>query len=219
MAPWPSSVRDAIVAFVSQPRTADEVVCRYGLPPRETRAYLRWLIRNGDLKRVGLNVYAPRDYAGPVPERRAVGRARHGAQREAIMAFVSRPRTIREIKAHLRPPGRNLSRHIREMARLGDLKRVAPGIYAPRDYAGPPPELWTIKRPRPGTQRAAIMRFVSQPRTIREVSEHLGYQVRTIGAQLVVLTRIGFLKRVAPGVYAPRDYAGPPPNHQKKTAP
>jgi DNA-binding Lrp family transcriptional regulator len=144
-----------------------------------------------------------------MPERRASMRPRPCTHREAIIRFVSQPRAIGEIEAQVGRPGQNVASHLREMARLGYIKRVGPGIYAPRDYAGPMPEHWAIKPPRPGTQREAILRFVSQPRAIREVAEHLGYPAGTIKAQLTMLTRIGFLKRVGPGIYAPRDYAGP----------
>jgi hypothetical protein len=57
--------------------------------------------------------------------------------RDAILAFMTGPRSAGQIAEHIERPVPTATGHLRAMIRLGLVRRIAFGTYAPAAYTGP----------------------------------------------------------------------------------
>lgn len=57
--------------------------------------------------------------------------------RDAILAFMTGPRSASQIAEHIERPVPTATGHLRAMIRLGLVRRIAFGTYAPAAYIGP----------------------------------------------------------------------------------
>lgn len=70
----PQPIRDAILRFMSQPRSAGEIAEHIERPVPTTTGHLRAMIERGLVRRIAFGTYALSDYAGPdvrIPQRRS----------------------------------------------------------------------------------------------------------------------------------------------------
>jgi len=73
-APRPQPVRDAILTFLTIPRSASEIAEHIDRPVPTTTGHLRAMIRCGLVRRIAFGTYAPGSYDGPsvqLPQRRS----------------------------------------------------------------------------------------------------------------------------------------------------
>jgi len=72
--PRPQPVRDAILNFLTIPRSAGEIAEHIDRPVPTTTGHLRAMIQCGLVRRIGFGTYAPGSYDGPavqLPQRRS----------------------------------------------------------------------------------------------------------------------------------------------------
>jgi len=100
--------------------------------------------------------------------------------RDAILRFLTSPRSAAEIAEHIERPVPTTTGHLRAMIECGLVSRIAFGTYAPRDYTGP-----AIRLPLRRSQSSKALRahlFVH----LRERSSIRGLHLKTgVSADLV----------------------------------
>lgn len=62
----PQPIRDAILAFLTEPRSARAIAAHIGRPVPTATGHLAAMRRKGLVRRLGYAAYARADYAGPV---------------------------------------------------------------------------------------------------------------------------------------------------------
>jgi hypothetical protein len=65
------------------------------------------------------------------------------------------------------------------------------------------------RRPRPQPIRDAILRFMTGPRSAGDIAEHIERPVPTTTGHLRAMIRLGLVRRIGFGTYAPGTYNGP----------
>lgn len=91
--------------------------------------------------------------------------------RDAIMRFLTEPRSAGEIAEHIERPVPTATGHLGAMMRLGLVHRVGYGTYAPAAYCGP-----KVKRPCRRSQSSSELR--------RQLRELLSYRCSIRGLRL-----------------------------------
>lgn len=164
-----SPIRTALLLFLAQPRTVNEVAAHLGRPILHIRASLSAAKRLGLVKRIAKATYVRGDdaslmpccsenaSAGPLSSRRNGGlfplhaiprpeivalheelgplATRSAPIREAILLFLSQPRTAREIAEHINRPVPTATGHLSAALKRGLVKRMAGSAYVRSDYA------------------------------------------------------------------------------------
>ncbi|HKM61290.1 MAG TPA: hypothetical protein VJY39_02255 [Acidisphaera sp.] len=197
----PQPIRDAILAYLTEPRSARDIALHIDRPVPTATGHLAAMRRRGLTKRIAYAVYAPPDW--PAAAETMGQLARSQPTRTAILEYLTEPRSAREIALHIDRSGETTGSHLTDMRRRGLIKRVGYGVYALPD--SPTPEYPSGALVRPGTRRAAILAYLTEPRTVREITLHVDCSGR-MKEQLAAMNRRGLVKRVGYGVYAPLDW-------------
>src|SRR5208282_6499101 len=175
----PQPIRDAILAYLTELRSARDIALHIDRPVPTATGHLAAMRRRGLAKRVGYGVYAPVDWP-EAAETSALARSR--PIRDAILEYLTEPRAVREIAMHIKRGAWATDRHLRNMRRRGLIKRVGSGVYALPD--APIAEEPSTARVRPGTIRAAILEYLAEPRTAREIALHISRPRRATAKHL-----------------------------------
>src|SRR5271165_5851478 len=198
----PQPIRDAILAYLTEPRLARDIALHIDRPVPTATGRLAAMRRRGLVKRIAYAVYAPPDW--PAPAETMGQSAKSQPTRTAILAYLTEPRSVRQITLHIDRSSDTTRSHLTDMRRRGLIKRVGRGVYARSD--SPMPEYPSGSLVRPGTSRAAILAYLAEPRTVREIALHIDRSGPTTNDHLAVMNRRGLVKRVGYGVYAPLDW-------------
>jgi len=193
--------RTAILEYLTEPRSVRQIALHIDRSRETTGSYLTDMRRRGLIKRVGYGVYAPVDWP-EAAETSALARSR--PIRDAILEYLTEPRAVREIAMHIRRGAWATDRHLRDMRRRGLIKRVGSGVYALPD--APIAEEPSTARVRPGTIRAAILEYLAEPRTAREIALHISRPRRATAKHLTDMRRRGLIKCLGDAVYALPDW-------------
>ena len=194
----PQPIRDAILAYLTEPRLARDIALHIDRPVPTATGHLAAMRRRGLVKRIAYAVYAPPDW--PAPAETMGQSAKSQPTRTAILAYLTEPRSVRQITLHIDRSSDTTRSHLTDMRRRGLIKRVGRGVYARSD--SPMPEYPSGSLVRPGTSRAAILAYLAEPRTVREIALHIDRSGPTTKDHLAVMNRRGLVKRVGYGVYA-----------------
>ncbi len=114
-------VRDAILAYMTEPRQAYEIASHTGRATASITGHMRAMLKLGLVDRIAYGRYS-RSGTEVVPPR-AVALARPHPLTEAIYACLDQPRTAQEIADHLGRPVKRLSSQLRKLRRIGLIHR------------------------------------------------------------------------------------------------
>ena len=193
--PLPAPVRDAILAFLSEPRTVAEATRHMGRA--SVKGYLNTLAHQGFVVRVGHGVYGrPGQGREGLPPRPVGDR---GVIRAAILAFLSEPRQAFEIAAQIKRSIPNATGHLGAMARLGLVVRVAYGRYARAGQGREVPPAGALAPPR--RHMAKALEAIACATSIDGVAGLLGISWAAASNELCRMVREGRAERVRPEVY------------------
>ena len=201
----PQPIRDAILAYLTEPRSARDIALHIVRPVPTATGHLAAMRRRGLAKRIAYAVYAPPDW--PAAAETMGQLARSQPTRTAILEYLTEPRSVREIALHIDRSRETTGSHLTDMRRRGLIKRVRYGVYALSD--SPMPEDPSGALVTPGTGRAAILAYLTEPRTVREIALHIDQSVLTVTGHLSAMQRRGLIRRVGSEVYALLDSPTP----------
>ena len=195
----PQPIRDAIIAYLSVPRLARDIALHINRPVPVATGHLAAMQRRGPAKRIGYAVYAPPDWPEAAEAFSALARSQPA--RAEILEYLTEPRTLREIALHVNHSRQTAATHLAAMHKRGLVKNLGSGVYALADSPPEPPMANASSQP----IRDAILRYLTEPRFVREIALHLDQPVLTVTGHLSAMQRRGLIRRVGPGVYAPLD--------------
>src|SRR5208337_461223 len=124
--------------------------------------------------------------------------------RDAILAYLTELRSARDIALHIDRPVPTATGHLAAMRRRGLAKRIAYATYAPPDWPEAAETMGQLARSQP--TRTAILEYLTEPRSVRDIALHIDPSRETTGSHLTDMRRRGLIKRVGYGVYAPVDW-------------
>ena len=157
--------------------------------------------RRGLAKRIAYATYAPPDW--PAAAETMGQLARSQPTRDAILEYLTEPRSVREIALHIDRSRETTGSHLTDMRRRGLIKRVGYGVYA-LPYS-PMPEYPSGSLVRPGTRSAPRSWIPDRAaHRARDRSAHRSFSGDRRTDILPACSRRGLIKRVGYGVYAPR---------------
>jgi len=122
-------IRDAILAFLGEPRQARDVAAHIGRPVSTATSHLATMRRRGLVVRIAHGRY---ERAEPAP---APDLARPAAAfvpspvRHAILAHLSEPRRLKDVAAHIGSSAGSAYSHLHELRRRGLVARIGRGRY------------------------------------------------------------------------------------------
>jgi DNA-binding MarR family transcriptional regulator len=125
------TVKDRILGFLDRPRCAHEIAAHIERSGSYTTAYLSRLLERDLVERVARGVYALPCGSGPFP--RPSPSLSPSPTQDRVLAFVTEPKTLREIAAHCGKSRSTTGAALRALIRAGRLRRVGVAL-----YAGPP---------------------------------------------------------------------------------
>src|SRR5271165_488307 len=198
----PQPIRDAILAYLTELRSARDIALHIDRPVPTATGHLAAMRRRGLAKRIAYATYAPPDWPAAAD---TLGKlARSHTISDAILEYLTEPRTVREIAVQIDRPGRVVPDHLTVMRRRGLIKRVGAGVYALP--SSPLSEEPSERSASSLAIRASILEYLTEPRTAREIGLHINRAWRPTANHLTGLRRRGLIKRVGYGVYAPPDW-------------
>ena len=86
--------------------------------------------------------------------------------RDAILAYLSEPRFVRDIALHIRRPVPTTTGHLAAMRRRGLVKRIGPAVYALPDSVMAAPVSPCARQDKPPAGRRSIALLLTQPRSV-----------------------------------------------------
>ena len=125
-----TSIALTILAFLAEPRSIAAVAEHVGQSGERTRSRIDDLRRLGLVVRVGYGTYAQAGRGIPLA---ATPQRRPQPMRDAIMAFLSQPRTAKAIAEHIHRPVPTATGHLAAMRRRGLVVRPGHATYARAD--------------------------------------------------------------------------------------
>ena len=200
-------IRDAIMAFLSEPRSARAIADRIGRPVPTATGHLGAMQRCGLVRRLGFAAYARADYTGPPLEFRPPPRM--SPVQLAIAAFLAEPRSRQAIADRFGLSANAIQGHLAALRARGEAVRIACRTWVSASHPAASGPI-SSARPRPVFDRTVA--FLTEPRSVAEMAAHLGRPARSVGHHLAKLARLGLIGRLEPGVYVRADCAGPAAN-------
>jgi len=123
----PQPIRDAILAFLGEPRQARDVAAHIGRPVSTATGHLAAMRRRGLVVRVAPGRY---ERADPMPDlARPAAVFVPSPVRQTILAHLSEPRRLKEVAARIGKPADYAYRHLDELCRRGLVARTGRGRY------------------------------------------------------------------------------------------
>ncbi len=120
-------IRDAILAFLGEPRQARDVAAHIGRPVSTATSHLATMRRRGLVVRVAHGRY---ERAEPAPDLARLAAAFVPSPvRHAILAHLSEPRRLKDIAAHVGSSAGSAYSHLDELRRRGLVARTGRGRY------------------------------------------------------------------------------------------
>jgi len=120
-------IRDAILAFLGEPRQARDVAAHVGRPVSTATSHLATMRRQGLVVRVAHGRY---ERAEPAPDlARPAAAFVPSLVRHAILAHLSEPRRLKDIAAHIGSSAGSAYSHLHELRRRGLVARTGRGRY------------------------------------------------------------------------------------------
>jgi hypothetical protein len=129
----PQPIRDAILAYLTEPRLARDIALHIDRPVPTATGHLAAMRRRCRVKRIAYAVYAAPDW--PAPAETMGPSAKSPLTRAAILAYLTEPRCVREIALHIDRSRETTGSHLTDMRRSGLIKRVGYGLYALPDLS------------------------------------------------------------------------------------
>src|SRR5208283_3423860 len=185
--------------YLTEPRTVREITLHVDCSGR-MKEQLAAMNRRGLVKRVGYGVYAPLDWPAAA-ETSALARSR--LIRDAILEYLTEPRTAREIALQINRPRRATAIHLTVLCGRGVIKCVGDAVYALPDSPVTAERSEAFVRQQPIHE--AILAHLTEPRRRASIALHTECSVSTLKRHLAALCRRGLVKRIGRGVYALTD--------------
>ena len=226
--PYPISraqpVRDAILAFLTEPRQVEAVAIHVNRSKSAAAQHLLAMRRRGLVVRASWETYARAD-THPAPPKPI---QRPQPIRDAILAFLAdQPRHAEAVAAHIARSTATATGHLAAMRRRGLVVRVGWGTYARADRCPTPPHPDSITRGNPVRDRVLACLDQHQPRTLNEVAQLAGMSADRAQPHLCLLghaglatqVRRGAYQRTSPSLDAAQPGTTPPPPAGKRCPP
>ncbi|GAV36811.1 Helix-turn-helix domain protein [Roseomonas sp. TAS13] len=123
----PQPVRDDILAFLSEPRHAYEIAAHTGRRTATITGHMQAMMRLKLVERVAYGVYARVGTLDALPPPAAL--LRPHPTKERILAFLTEPRHVSDIAAHLDSPRGSVAPQLRAMIDRGLVRRVRRSVF------------------------------------------------------------------------------------------
>lgn len=120
-------------------------------------------------------------------------RQRRHPIRDAIMAFLTEPRTVKQIAEHIERRTSTATGHLRAMHKWALIVRLRWGVWVRRDKCDNPPNQTSIRRGRP-TQEA-LLDHLRDPKTLEELEQITGNPRRSLQSALTAMVKRAALER------------------------
>jgi hypothetical protein len=120
-------------------------------------------------------------------------RQRRHPIRDAITAFLTEPRTVKQIAEHIERRTSTAMGHLRAMHKRALIVRLRWGVWVRRDKCKNPPDQASIRRGRP--TQDALLDHLHEPKTLEELEQITGDPRRTIQAALATMVKRAALER------------------------
>ena len=117
---------------------------------------------SGDLNMDGGNLLFDLSHSSSPPRRPQ-------AVRDTLMAFLTEPRTVKEIAAGIDKTTSTVTGHLCAMRRKNLVVRLSWGVWVRRDKCEAAPDHASIRRPNPAQER--LLAHLAEPRTLAELQE------------------------------------------------
>jgi CRP-like cAMP-binding protein len=112
-------------------------------------------------------------------------RQRRHPIRDAIMAFLIEPRTVKQIAEHIERRTSTATGHLRAMHKRALIVRLRWGVWVRRDKCTNPPDQTSIRRGRP--VQDALLYHLQEPKTLDELEQITGSPRRCLQSALTAL--------------------------------
>ncbi len=200
--PYPISraqpVRDAILAFLTEPRQVNAVAVHVSRSKSAAARHLHAMQRTGAVVRASWETYARAD-PHPAPSQPM---QRPQPIRDAILAFLAdQPRQAEAVAAHIARSTATATGHLTAMRRRGLVVRVGWGTYARADRCPAPPHPDSIARGNPVRDRVLACLDQHLPRTLNEIARLAGMSANRAQPHLGLLRHAGLATLVRRGSY------------------
>lgn len=123
----PQPVRDEILAYLTKPRHAYEIAAHTGRRTATITGHMQAMMRLKLVERVAYGVYARAGTQDASPPSAAL--VRPHPTRERILAFLTEPRHVDDIAAHLDKPRGSVAPQLRAMIDHGLVRRVRQSVF------------------------------------------------------------------------------------------
>jgi hypothetical protein len=127
-------------------------------------------------------------------------RHRRHPVRDAIMAFLVEPRTVRQVADHIERRTSTTTGHLRAMHRRALVVRLRWGVWVRRDKCENPPDQTSIRRGRP--TQDTLLDYLHKPKTLEELEQITGDPRRTIQAALAAMVKRAAVERGDDGKFS-----------------
>jgi hypothetical protein len=107
--------------------------------------------------------------------------------RDAIMAFLVEPRTVKEVADHIERRTSTATGHLRAMHRRALIVRLRWGVWVRRDKCKNPPDQTSIRRGRP--TQDALLDHLHEPKTLEELEQITGNPRRSLQSALTAMVK------------------------------
>ena len=187
-------LRNEMTLFLAEPRSLRVIAERFGLSADAAGDRVATLRARGDVVRVGFAIYAAAGWRGGNV---TLPRSRPQPIRDAIMAFLTEPRSARAIADHIERPVPTATGHLAAMRRRGLVRRLGYSAYARADYAGPPISYCSLDL---DSLPAAILPLLTEPRGPEAIARRLGRSEAIVQECLCTMQRHGAIVMLGGGV-------------------
>jgi DNA-binding IclR family transcriptional regulator len=200
--PPPAANRSAILAFLDRPRTAKAIAEHIGRRVPATIKRLEVLVERGLVATPKQGFYV-RTKLGTLKV--TASSAEQSAALKAL-AFLIAERATVDVAAHIGRTRDTTSRLLAEMCRRQLVVRVGWGIWQRADCCKPSAAAEVAVKPtRPQPIRDAILAFLAEPKSAKEIATHIGRPVPVATGHLRAMRERDLVVRVSWGVWVRRD--------------
>jgi hypothetical protein len=124
-------------------------------------------------------------------------RQRRHPIRDAIMAFLIEPRTVKQVADHIERRTNTATGHLRAMHKKTLLVRLRWGVWVRRDKCTNPPDQTSIRRGRPSQD--VLLDHLHEPKTLDELEQITGNPRRSLQSALTAMVRRAAIEKGGDG--------------------
>ena len=194
----PQPVRDAILAYLTEPRQAHEIAAHTCSAPSVTTGHLRAMLARNLVVRTGFGRYERADLVGASAAAATIKRP--ATAQDIVLGCLDQPARRADLRRKCNLRAKTISGALAALVSSGKAVRLAPDCYAkagtPWDSTLPPP----AARPRPAQQ--AVLACLDQPQHRTAIAARCGCTVVAARDVLQTLAKQGQVVRIAPGCFA-----------------